>query len=171
MDITKENIVRTCDEQEIINELLSLDHKNIMEIGCGKAAITRNIATNGVGRQIIAFEIDEIQHQENLKIADLPNVIFKSGAAEAIEAADNSTDVIFMFKSLHHVPIDSMARAFSEIHRVLKANGFIYISEPIFAGEFNEILRLFHQNAKSRPPIPSKDPCRRSLFRDFPSDS
>ena len=37
-----------------------------------------------------------------------------------------------------------------EIRRVLKPGGFAYISEPVFAGDFNEILRLFHDEAKVR---------------------
>jgi hypothetical protein len=37
-----------------------------------------------------------------------------------------------------------------EIRRVLKPEGLAYISEPVFAGEFNEILRLFHDEQKVR---------------------
>ena len=37
-----------------------------------------------------------------------------------------------------------------EIHRVLKTGGVAYISEPVFAGDFNEILRLFHDEQKVR---------------------
>ena len=55
-----------------------------------------------------------------------------------------------MFKSLHHVPVDQMDAAMGEIHRVLKAGGVAYISEPVFAGDFNEILRLFHDEQKVR---------------------
>ena len=150
MQIKTENIDRYCEEITIFNEILSLDNKSIVELGCGKADLTRNIATNGVGREITAFEIDEIQHTENLKIADLANVTFKPGAAEEIEKEDDSVDVIFMFKSLHHVPINAMDTAFSEMYRILKPNGFIYVSEPIFDGEFNEILRLFHDEEKVR---------------------
>jgi len=150
MIIAKESIERSCEEPQIFNELLSLDNKHIIELGCGKADITRNIATNGIGRRVTAYETDETQHAENLKVADLPNVTFQYGAAEAIAQEDNSADIVFMFKSLHHVPIESMGAAFSEIHRVLNTNGLLYISEPIFAGEFNDILRLFHNEETVR---------------------
>ena len=70
--------------------------------------------------------------------------------AQAIPAADASTDLVFMFKSLHHVPGELLAQSFAEITRVLKPGGLAYISEPIFAGEFNEILRLFHDEQQVR---------------------
>jgi hypothetical protein len=37
-----------------------------------------------------------------------------------------------------------------EIRRVLNPGGLAYISEPVFAGEFNEILRLFHNEQSVR---------------------
>jgi SAM-dependent methyltransferase len=63
---------------------------------------------------------------------------------------DESVDVVFMFKSLHHVPLELMEPAMHEISRVLKPGGLAYISEPVFAGEFNEVLRLFHDEQKVR---------------------
>ena len=43
-----------------------------------------------------------------------------------------------------------MDKAFEEIHRVLKPGGFAYISEPIFAGDFNDILKMFHNEEQVR---------------------
>ena len=55
-----------------------------------------------------------------------------------------------MFKSLHHVPESSLGAAMREIHRVLVDDGLAYISEPIFAGPFNDILKLFHDEQHVR---------------------
>ncbi|MBE9561264.1 MAG: class I SAM-dependent methyltransferase, partial [Proteobacteria bacterium] len=148
MEISK--ITRTCPENEIYNELLKLDEKHILELGCGDAKITRAIATEGHDRQILATEVDEIQHKKNLLITDLKNVSFQLAGAESIPTSDNTFDVVFMFKSLHHVPVELMGQALVEIKRVLKPKGVAYISEPIFAGDFNEILRLFHDEEAVR---------------------
>jgi ubiquinone/menaquinone biosynthesis C-methylase UbiE len=150
MRITAEQIDINCPESEIYNRLLSLDGKHILELGCGSAEITRNIATSGADRKITALEVDEIAHEKNLQISDLPNVTFGLSGAQDIPLEDESVDVVLMFKSLHHVPLDLMEPSMHEIRRVLKPGGLLYISEPIFAGEFNEILRLFHDEQKVR---------------------
>ncbi len=144
MNISTESIQKICPEAEIIESVLPLNHKNILELGCGDASITRLIVSSGEGRIITATEVDQIQHQKNLQIEDLPNIEFKLAGSEKIPADDNTFDIVFMFKSLHHVPIDLMDKALQEVRRVLRADGLVYISEPVFDGDFNEILRLFH---------------------------
>jgi len=150
MKIAAEQIDINCAESEIYNELLSLDGKNILELGCGSADITRNIATSGANRNITALEVDQIAYEKNLQITDLPNVTFALSGAQEIPLQDESVDVVFMFKSLHHVPLEFMQPAMREIRRVLKPGGLVYISEPVFAGDFNEILRLFHDEQEVR---------------------
>lgn len=150
MKITAEHIDINCAESEVYNRLLSLDNKHILELGCGCAEITRDIAASGTNRNITALEVDEIAHKQNLQIADLPNVTFGLAGAQEIPLEDDSVDVVFMFKSLHHVPVELMESSMQEIKRVLKPGGLAYISEPIFAGAFNDILRLFHDEQKVR---------------------
>ena len=122
----------------------------VLELGCGAAEKTRLIAEQCCVAHIVAAEVDAIQHDKNLQIDDLPNVQFVSFGAEQIDAADESFDIVLMFKSLHHVPIDQMDRAFAEIHRVLEPGGLVYISEPVFDGAFNEVIRLFHDEQRVR---------------------
>ena len=150
MKIAEDNIDNTCIEADVYERLLTLDDKHILELGCGSAQITRNIATSGSGRSITALEVDEIAHNKNLQITDLPNVSFQLSGAQQIPLDDDSVDVAFMFKSLHHVPIELMRPSMHEIKRVLKPGGHAYISEPIFAGDFNEVLRLFHDEQRVR---------------------
>ena len=150
MKIAAEQIDINCPESEIYNDLLSLDGKHILELGCGSAEITHNIATSGANRKITALEVDKIAYKKNLQITDLPNVTFVLSGAQEIPLQDESVDVVFMFKSLHHVPLELMEPSMREIRRVLKPAGLVYISEPIFAGDFNEILRLFHDEKKVR---------------------
>jgi len=144
MKITSDSIDVNCPEADVYNRLLALDSKHILELGCGSAAITRNIATSGTNRVITALEVDEVAHATNCQITDLPNVSFVLSGAQKIPLEDKSVDVVFMFKSLHHVPLDLMDDSMQEISRVLKQGGYVYISEPVFEGDFNEVLRLFH---------------------------
>jgi ubiquinone/menaquinone biosynthesis C-methylase UbiE len=131
-------------EVELMLGELPFDGASVLELGCGKAEKTRLLAETGRLKEIVALEVDDIQHQRNLQIGDLPKVQFRRGGAEAIPAADNSFDIVLMFKSLHHVPMEHMDAALGEIARVLKPGGLAWISEPVYAGELNEVFRLFH---------------------------
>ena len=71
---------KTCSEMELLKQL-PLDGSTILELGCGRADITRFIATTGSGRKVIATEVDTIQHNINTLIADLPNVTFLEAGA------------------------------------------------------------------------------------------
>ena len=144
MQISQTPIDRNCAESEIFNELLTLDGKHILELGCGAAMHTRAIAAEGRDRYITATEVDQRQHAKNLLIDDLPNVTFLLAGAESIPEQDQSVDIVMMFKSLHHVPGDLLDEALREINRVLKPGGLAYISEPVYGGAFNDIVRLFH---------------------------
>ena len=130
--------------------LLQLAGKHILELGCGNAELTREIATRTPRVQVTALEVDRIQHEKNRNIHDLPNVIFAYGGAEAIPAPDAVFDVVLMFHSLHHVPAAQLDRALREIHRVLKPCGLAYFEEPVFAGEYCEMTRIFHDEQAVR---------------------
>jgi len=150
MQTQREHINRVCAESEIWSRYLALDNTDVLELGCGDALLTRQIAGSTPTARVVAMEVDKIQHAKNLQVADLPNVRFVAGGAENIPCDDKSFDIVLMFKSLHHVPQTRMDTALDEIQRVLKSRGRAYISEPIFAGDFNDILRLFHDEEQVR---------------------
>lgn len=137
------------DERELIGQL-PLDAARALELGCGTARQTRLLARSGKFASIAALEVDRVQHALNLAIGDLPSVCFGLGGAEDIPTGDASVDAVFLFKSLHHVPLNLLEQAFAEIRRVLVPGGLLYISEPVFGGDYNDLLRLFHDEQRVR---------------------
>ncbi|HTN93590.1 MAG TPA: class I SAM-dependent methyltransferase [Gallionella sp.] len=148
MNIADPQTALVANEADILDGLLNLQGARVLELGCGKAEKTRVVAQKAAS--VLALEVDEAQLAKNLAVADLPNVRFAYGGAESIPAADADFDIVLMFKSLHHVPVTLMDNVFSEIRRVLKPGGVACISEPVYAGEFNEIMRLFHDERAVR---------------------
>jgi len=150
MQLIKPGDLPISSDRELIAAHLPLHDSTLLELGCGSAFATRKISEAYPTVRIIATEVDRIQHDKNLQISDLPNVSFRYGGAEAIDAPDASIDAVIMLKSLHHVPVELMDQGFAEIARVLKPGGLAYISEPVYAGEFNQILRLFNDEQRVR---------------------
>ena len=148
MRISNPDVNLVANEADILDELLHLNGAMVLELGCGKADKTRIVAQQAAS--VLALEVDEVQLAKNLVITDLPNVRFGHGGAENIPAPDSGFDIVLMFKSLHHVPAELMDSVFSEIRRVLKPGGVAYISEPVFAGDFNEVMKLFHDERAVR---------------------
>ena len=144
MKIADPSQTTVVNEVQLMLAELPFDGARVIELGCGKAEKTRTLAATGRCREILALEVDTIQHERNLAITDLPTVRFLHAGAEAIPADDASADIVIMFKSLHHVPLALMDQALGEIARVLRPGGLAWISEPVFAGDLNEIMRLFH---------------------------
>jgi len=144
MQLADPAIARTCTDSDVYESLLELDGARVLELGCGKADHMRAIAKAHSSARIIAAEVDKIQHAQNLASVHPESITFADFGAESIPLADASNDVVLMFKSLHHVPLASLDDALSEIHRVLGPGGHAYISEPVFAGPLNEMIRIFN---------------------------
>jgi ubiquinone/menaquinone biosynthesis C-methylase UbiE len=149
MHLSQPDIELLCQEHSLYLPLIT-EQAHILELGCGNADKARSIIRAGKAACYLALEADPAQHARNQALTDLAKVRFVLAGAEEIPAEDNSFDLVLMFKSLHHVPLDQMDCALHEIHRVLKPGGLAYISEPVFAGDYNEILRLFHDEEQVR---------------------
>ncbi len=150
MQISKEGDLPVSTDFEQISHLVPLDGARLLELGCGAAEVTTQLATRTLVREIVAMEVDQIQHGKNLLVTGMPKVDFRYGGAAEIDLPDASVDAVLMLKSLHHVPLQEMDQALREIARVLRPGGLVYLSEPVYAGAFNEILRLFHDEKQVR---------------------
>lgn len=132
------------DELDFLKALVDLDERRqIIELGCGAADLSRRLLARYPKCEVTGLEVDERQFAKNL-LNPTQRLHFEQAGAQAIPFAAESFDLALMLKSLHHVPLDQLAQALSEAHRVLRPNGLLYISEPVFAGPLNEVMRLFH---------------------------
>ncbi|MBU0587913.1 MAG: class I SAM-dependent methyltransferase [Gammaproteobacteria bacterium] len=132
------------DEIDLLQSLVDLDaHPRIIELGCGAAQLSRNLLNRFPACEVTGLEVDERQHAKNL-LKPQQGLHFLQAGAQAIPFADGQFDLALMLKSLHHVPMDLLDQALHEVRRVLRPQGLLYVSEPVFAGPLNEVMRLFH---------------------------
>jgi SAM-dependent methyltransferase len=137
------------DELDLLESLVPLDRVRLVELGCGAARLARALLARHAGSELTGLEVDERQHAKNLADAQ-PGLCFVHAGAEAIPRPDASFDGALMLKSLHHVPVPRMAKALAEIARVLVPGGWLYVSEPVYDGALNEIIRLFNDEGEVR---------------------
>jgi SAM-dependent methyltransferase len=138
------------DETSLLATLVPLAGARVLDLGCGTADFSRRLLTGGFVASVDALEVDAAQHAANRAAPPVPGLAFGTGAAEDIPFPEGCFDLVVMLKSLHHVPVARMDRALAEIARVLRPGGHFYASEPVFDGDFNEIVRLFHDEQAVR---------------------
>jgi len=137
------------DELAVLAELVPLDQIQVIELGCGNASLARTLLQRYPGCRVTGLEVDVRQHAKNL--ADPQDgLTFLAAGAQAIPLGDASFDLALMLKSLHHVPMSAMALALDEVARVLRPGGYLYVSEPIYDGPMNEVIRLFNDEGVVR---------------------
>lgn len=138
------------DELAYLDALVGIGGKRVLDIGCGEGEFARRLLKEAGAGTVVGIEVEPAKRVIALQAEPLPGLRFEQGVAESIPLADASVDAALMMKSLHHVPIAAMDAAFAEIHRVLAGSGLLYISEPVYAGELNEVMRLFHDEGVVR---------------------
>ena len=137
------------DELDLLAELVPLAGKDIIELGCGAAKLVRELLLRHPDSRAMGVEVDARQHAKNIA-APQAGLRFVVGVAEDIPSAAASFDLALMLKSLHHVPLTSMARALGEVARVLRPDGHLYVSEPVYDGALNEVVRLYNDEGTVR---------------------
>ena len=97
----------------------------VLELGCGTGYFTRELARSRA--DIVAIDVSP----ELLELAranySAPNVRYEIQNASALSYPDAVFDSVVGSSVLHHLEIEEALR---EIHRVLKAGGTIYFTEP-----------------------------------------
>lgn len=138
------------DELQYLDALVGIGGKRVLDIGCGEGEFARRLMKEAGAAAVVGIEAEPAKRVTALQAEPIAGLRFEQGVAEAIPLADASIDAALMLKSLHHVPIAAMDTAFAETRRVLADGGLLYISEPVYAGELNEVMRLFHDEGVVR---------------------
>lgn len=149
MNPAQDTAPRIDDELDVLEAMVPLAGQEIVELGCGAAALARALLRRHPDCRVTGLEVDATQHAKNLA-APQAGLRFVAGAAESIPLADGSFDLALMLKSLHHVPLASMAQALDEVARVLRPGGHLYASEPVYDGALNDLIRLFNDEGVVR---------------------
>lgn len=137
------------DELELLQAWTPLAGARLIELGCGAAGLARQLVATHAGSHVTGLEVDERQHAKNLA-APAPGLAFMQAGAEAIPFGDGAFDGALMLKSLHHVPAARLDDALTEVRRVLRPEGWLYVSEPVYAGALNEVMKLFNDEGEVR---------------------
>lgn len=98
----------------------------VLDVGCGTGtlaiAATRRVGPAGVVRGIDAAPAMIARARRKAAQAGA-DVIFETGAVEALPFADASFDVVLSTLMLHHLPRPARQQGAAEIRRVLRAGG------------------------------------------------
>lgn len=148
-DIDADPLPLVPDELDLLAELVPLQDQRIIELGCGSARLARALLQRFEGSELVGLEVDAVQHAKNVA-SKQERLTFVPAGAEAVPFPDACFDGAMMLKSLHHVPMPAMDAALLEVARVVRPGGWLYVSEPIYGGEFNEIARLYNDEGVVR---------------------
>jgi ubiquinone/menaquinone biosynthesis C-methylase UbiE len=127
-------------EVELIDALVDVRRKVVVDIGCGSGELVHWLAREGG----LAFGVDNLDVlRRNEYPADGERAIFVASCGECLPFRSRAVDVVIFFASLHHVPMMKQFAAMAEGYRVLKNRGVIIIVEPVAEEEsYYELVRL-----------------------------
>lgn len=118
-------------EERLKYKLLSLTNikdKVVADLGCGTGFVSLAL----VNEASIVFSVDNSsnmlkQLKNNISDKNYKNLYLIKSSLESLSLFDESVDVIFINMALHH--IKDAKKAISEMHRVLKKDGVVVISD------------------------------------------
>jgi SAM-dependent methyltransferase len=100
------------------------------DMGCGPGHVAHYLHQHGVQVCGVDFSAAMVERARRL----VPGVEFRQGDMMALDAPDGAWAGIAAFYSIIHIPRDDMARAFSELRRVLRPDGILLLAFHIGDG-------------------------------------
>ncbi len=115
--------------------------RDVLEIGCGKGRITRDLAKNA--RRVLASDPDSAALEIARSSVTADNVEFIAAPAGIPDLPCESFDVVIYTLSLHHVPVAEMSVSLHKAASLLRKDGVIVVVEPGDGGSFTEAKERF----------------------------
>ena len=142
--------VATLERGELIDEMLDVRGRDVLDVGCGEGWLVRRLRDAGAAR-VVGIDPLEVA-LEHTREEGPPELVdaFLDGSAESLPFEDRSFDIVVFFNSLHHVPQAGLDAAIAEALRVLRPRGLIYVQEPIASGEFHELMSPIEDETEAR---------------------
>lgn len=117
---------------DVLRELLTLQGKRVLDIGCGDGSLVRFFAKNGAHAAGVDINADVLARARAGK--RVANEHFTEAHGESLPFPDASFDIAVYFNSLHHVPVMVQGLALREAARVLSPGGTLLVVEPLAEG-------------------------------------
>jgi SAM-dependent methyltransferase len=124
----------------MLERLVAPAGKDVVDIGCGGGALVRELAARGA--RMIGIEISAPQLAPALARDGDSGAQYRIGSAQALPLADASVDVALFMRTLHHVPPGDLGAALTEVRRVLRSGGAVYVAEPLAEGDYFSLTSL-----------------------------
>jgi 2-polyprenyl-3-methyl-5-hydroxy-6-metoxy-1,4-benzoquinol methylase len=129
----------------VLEYLLAVDGKRILEIACGRGGFTALLASRGAVMFGADFSEEALQAARRKCRGDgCFHFDLTKADAECLPYADKSFDVVVSCETIEHVP--HPATALSEMARVCRPGGTLYLTTPNY---FN-VMGLYYVYARLR---------------------
>jgi len=133
--------------------------KEVLEIGCGKGRITRDLALHA--KRVVATDPDAASLETARSVTAAGNIEFMLAPTGVPDLPDNSFDIAVYTLSLHHVPAAEMSDSLRSAAKLLHKDGIIIVVEPGDGGSFSEAKERF--GAGSGDERPAKNAAIRAM--------
>lgn len=115
---------------EVLAETVPLAGRRALEVGCGDGRLMGWLAA----RAALAVGLDPDPAQLARAEANRGAGPLVRAVAERLPFAAAAFDLVLLFNSLHHVPVDRQSAALAEAARVLRPGGDLLVAEPLAEG-------------------------------------
>lgn len=132
----------------IARELLGAGIGRALDIGCGEGKFTRALTAFAPHVSGVDVKANKIEMALAAAEREGVSVDFRTASGEDLPYESGFFDAVIFSNSLHHMPTPAVA--LREALRVLRPGGFLYVMEPVPAGNYFEATKFVNDETLVR---------------------